>query len=242
MIKKPIWIKTPSLNDQDVDTFIEDNWIFEPHEENAVRDILSGCKFRKNYDIVAFIELLESSCSIQITKMEERYLRSRATIRENRAKLKRTLSDLQDIIFDKDKAIYEMNDLSHNEFSDLLLELMRHFSRMLPLLNASIGVMNKIEGLNTIKEGRSCADENNFVYSLAECYLMWIDMPVTTDDKPFYKLVQELYKATGMWKKNDPDEDKEPDVRRPVKSAIKKLKEKFPKHPQIYPTKRGDKI
>ncbi|HQO64335.1 MAG TPA: hypothetical protein PK528_12040 [Syntrophorhabdus sp.] len=245
MIKKPGAGKSvlSNFDNEWVDTLAVDLWEFEPHEEQPIRQILSGCSFRPNFgDIDAFIEILALHCGKQTEKIEERYFRSRATIRENRIKLKRMLSDLLERITGE-VGIWDSDDLSRIEYGDLYLGLLEHFKNIGPLLVSSIDIIEKIEATDLKRPGRPSADEHNFVKELAELFLMWIDMPTTYEGGIFYQLVQELYKVTGMWDKDDPDGNKEPVVTRAVEEAIGKLKADLDsRNIKISPTKRRKKI
>ena len=89
-------------------------------------------------------------------------------------------------------------------------------------------LLNKIDELEKQRGGRPNADSSEMVYHIAQAYSSCIKMPTSTrpgkkeSSGPFYKIIQEAYKVIGKWTGND--EEKEPDVSKPVKDAIKRLK------------------
>jgi len=76
-------------------------------------------------------------------------------------------------------------------------------------------------------KGRPRADESNFVGLVALMYDDMIEKPTSYEEGRFYQLIRELYKITGLWIKDDPDGNKEPDVSRSIKDALEKLKQSY---------------
>jgi hypothetical protein len=252
----------PNPDNESVDPVPVDLWLFEPHEEQAIREILAGCKFRSAYDnIDEFIGLLATRCGHQKEFIQERELKSRATIRENREKLRSMLTDLHNRITNKlgffdangEKPIHEYIDIADDDRGELMHQLMENFSKMIPLLRASIRIIEDIEKKDPKKHGRPTADEDNFVYDLAYYFLIWIETPTTYDGGPFYNLVLQLYKVLGLREEEvvgddlgapeERNEGKSPDVSTAVEEAIRKLKEEFKKkNIKLSPPKRRKKI
>ncbi len=84
-------------------------------------------------------------------------------------------------------------------------------------------MLKAIDELEVLPAHKPVADYNNFVYAIARDYSRLIGKPSSYPDGAFVALIREVYKILG-WTPQDASIS-EPDVTKPVKAAIRKLKD-----------------
>ncbi len=85
-------------------------------------------------------------------------------------------------------------------------------------------MLKAIDELETLPANKPAADYNNLVYQIARDYSHLIGKPSSYPDGAFVALIREVYKILG-WTPKDARVS-EPNVKKPVQAALRKLKER----------------